>query len=191
MEVNLLLKLSYLSSNFTPTPGYLNPGSNNPAQVCKQVLVTYCWEGGLTLRWTSILSWGSSIVLSMLHAKETGITRLFIKHQRWENSPFTKLNSPANFCQPMTTFYSDVEPFSKYSPVMLHLSPATRILNETLISSALWALVFLHLFYTVLLYSCRLSAIIGQLIHQDPFKILATLQSYLATVILDIVADRS
>ena len=30
----------------------------------------------------------------------------------------------------MTTFYSDVEPFSKYSPVMLHLSPATRILNE-------------------------------------------------------------
>ena len=31
----------------------------------------------------------------------------------------------------MTTFYSDVEPFSKYSPVMLHLSPATRILNET------------------------------------------------------------
>ena len=33
----------------------------------------------------------------------------------------------------MTTFYSDAEPFSKYmySPVMLHLSPATRILNKT------------------------------------------------------------
>ena len=30
----------------------------------------------------------------------------------------------------MTIFYSDVEPFSKYSPVMLDLSPATRILNE-------------------------------------------------------------
>ena len=30
----------------------------------------------------------------------------------------------------MTIFYSDVEPLSKYSPVMLHLSPATRILNE-------------------------------------------------------------
>ena len=30
----------------------------------------------------------------------------------------------------MTTFYSDVEPFLKYSPVMLHLSPATTILNE-------------------------------------------------------------
>ena len=27
-------------------------------------------------------------------------------------------------------FYSDVEPHSKYSPVTLHLSPATRILNE-------------------------------------------------------------
>ena len=30
----------------------------------------------------------------------------------------------------MTIFDSDMEPFSKYSPVMLHLSPATRILNE-------------------------------------------------------------
>ena len=27
-------------------------------------------------------------------------------------------------------FFSDVEPLSKYSPVTLHLSPATRILNE-------------------------------------------------------------
>ena len=27
-------------------------------------------------------------------------------------------------------FYSNVEPLSKYSPVMLHLSPATKILNE-------------------------------------------------------------
>ena len=32
----------------------------------------------------------------------------------------------------MTNFYSYVEPLSKYSPVMLHLSPATRILNENL-----------------------------------------------------------
>ena len=31
----------------------------------------------------------------------------------------------------MTYFYSDVEPFSKYSPVMLHLSLATRILKKT------------------------------------------------------------
>ena len=30
----------------------------------------------------------------------------------------------------MTILYSDVEPLSKYSSVMLHLSPATRILNE-------------------------------------------------------------
>ena len=32
----------------------------------------------------------------------------------------------------MTNFYSYVEPLSKYSPVTLHLSPATRILNENL-----------------------------------------------------------
>ena len=30
----------------------------------------------------------------------------------------------------MTILYSDVEPLSKYSPVTLQLSPATRILNE-------------------------------------------------------------
>ena len=33
---------------------------------------------------------------------------------------------------PVTSFYSDVEPFSKYSPVTLHLSHNTRILNENL-----------------------------------------------------------
>ena len=32
----------------------------------------------------------------------------------------------------LTDFYSDMEPLSKYSPVTLHLSPATRILNENL-----------------------------------------------------------
>ena len=30
----------------------------------------------------------------------------------------------------MTIFYSDEEPLSQYSPITLHLSPATRILNE-------------------------------------------------------------
>jgi len=30
----------------------------------------------------------------------------------------------------MTILYSEVEPLSKYAPVTLHLSPATRILNE-------------------------------------------------------------
>ena len=30
----------------------------------------------------------------------------------------------------MTSFYSEVEPLSKYSPVMLHFFPATEILNE-------------------------------------------------------------
>ena len=30
----------------------------------------------------------------------------------------------------MTTFYSDVKPLPKYSPVTLHLSPATRILSQ-------------------------------------------------------------
>ena len=50
---------------------------------------------------------------------------VFIKHQGLENSP-------ANVRQPMTNFYSDnhMEPVSKYSPVMLNLSAATRIPNE-------------------------------------------------------------
>ena len=39
-------------------------------------------------------------------------------------------NSPANVWRPMTSFYSDVEPLLKHSPVALHLSPATRILKE-------------------------------------------------------------
>ena len=30
----------------------------------------------------------------------------------------------------MTIFYSDMEPLSKYSPVTIQLSPATRILSE-------------------------------------------------------------
>ena len=31
----------------------------------------------------------------------------------------------------MTILYSDMEPLSKYSPVMLHLFPATRIFSES------------------------------------------------------------
>ena len=31
---------------------------------------------------------------------------------------------------PTTIFYMDVDPLQKYSPAMLHLSPATRIFNE-------------------------------------------------------------
>ena len=30
----------------------------------------------------------------------------------------------------MTIFCSDMQPLSKYSPAMLHLSPVTRILSE-------------------------------------------------------------
>ena len=42
----------------------------------------------------------------------------------------TAQNSPANVRQPMAIFYSDMEPLLQYSPVRLHLSPATRILSE-------------------------------------------------------------
>ena len=56
----------------------------------------------------------------------------FNRYRRLENSPFTMQNSPTNVRKPLTIFYSDVEPLSKYSPVTLHLSPATRILNENL-----------------------------------------------------------
>ena len=61
------------------------------------------------------------------------VTRVFIRHQRSENSLFTTQNCPGHVRQPMTTgtFYTNVKYFSKYSPVTLHLSsPATRILNE-------------------------------------------------------------
>ena len=33
------------------------------------------------------------------------------------------------FSKPTTIFYLDVEPLSKYSPLMLHLSPATFVLE--------------------------------------------------------------
>ena len=56
--------------------------------------------------------------------------RVFIRHQSSENSLFTTQNSLTNTWQLMTIFYSDMEPLSKYSPVTLHLSPSTRILNE-------------------------------------------------------------
>ena len=41
--------------------------------------------------------------------------------------PLTIRNSPANVWPIMAHFHSDVEPLSKYSLVMLHLSPATGI----------------------------------------------------------------
>ena len=44
-----------------------------------------------------------------------------------ENSPFTRLNAPANIWYPMTSY---VEPFSKYFPVKIHISPASRIPSE-------------------------------------------------------------
>ena len=55
---------------------------------------------------------------------------MFIRHRRWENSALTTHNSTANVRQPLTIFFSDMEPLSHYSPVLLHLSPAARILTE-------------------------------------------------------------
>ena len=54
----------------------------------------------------------------------------FLSIGDWRILQFTALNFTAIVRYPMTTMYSDVEPFSKYSPVTLHLSPATRILNK-------------------------------------------------------------
>ena len=56
--------------------------------------------------------------------------RVFIRHQRSENSPFNSHNSLTFTFRSLWFFYSDMEPLSKYSPVMLDLSPATIILNE-------------------------------------------------------------
>ena len=41
IKLNLIFKLSYLSSNFALTLGYLNPASNNPAQVPKVTNITF------------------------------------------------------------------------------------------------------------------------------------------------------
>ena len=49
-----------------------------------------------------------------------------MRHCRSENSLFLTQNSPTNFS---VAYDYDVEPLSKYSPVMLHLSSAARILN--------------------------------------------------------------
>ena len=53
--------------------------------------------------------------------------KVFIRHRRSENYPFTMHNSPT---AAYDFFYSDVKPLSKYSPVTLQLSPTSRILNE-------------------------------------------------------------
>ena len=60
----------------------------------------------------------------------------FIRYRRLENSPFTMQNSLTNVLYPMTVIYSDLEPLSKYSPVMLHLSPTTKILKENPVHSS-------------------------------------------------------
>ena len=57
--------------------------------------------------------------------QQIGVATVFIRHQRLENSLFITQNSLANIkflvAYSMTIFYSDVEPLSKYSPVMIHL----------------------------------------------------------------------
>ena len=45
IKLNLLFKLSYLSSNFTLTLGCLDPASNNPAQVS----IVYPWQLAIEL----------------------------------------------------------------------------------------------------------------------------------------------
>ena len=45
-------------------------------------------------------------------------------------------NSLTNVPYPMMIIYSDLELLSKYSPVMLRLFPATRILNENPVHSS-------------------------------------------------------
>ena len=71
---------------------------------------------------------------------------------------FTMKNSPADVQQPVNIFYSDEEPLSKYSPVMLHVSPATRILNNNpaLLLDA-WSTKGHHFFFCIipLCKNCR------------------------------------
>ena len=63
------------------------------------------------------------------YLKCVNYARVFIRYRGLKNSvyyaEFTSLCLVAN-----DYFYSDVEPLSKYSPVILHLSLLTRILHE-------------------------------------------------------------
>ena len=70
------------------------------------------------------------LIFVVMVKEDTPVIRVFIRHWRSENYLFTMQKSLVNVQKAMTIFHSDVEPFSKYSPVMLHLSPATGILNE-------------------------------------------------------------
>ena len=66
----------------------------------------------------------------------------------------------------MTIFYSEVEPLSKYYPVTLHLSPATRILNENPASKVNHkspVKVLFHLSKTILTF-CFLGMLLHSLI---------------------------
>ena len=71
-----------------------------------------------------------SLLLFKVYPPLTMQDRVFIRHQRSENSPFNSHNSLTFTFRSLWFFYSDMEPLSKYSPVMLDLSPATIILNE-------------------------------------------------------------
>ena len=57
--------------------------------------------------------------------------RVFIRHRRLENSPSTMQNSPAKF----RSFPERAKLLHNNSPVTLRYSPATTILNETLLIS--------------------------------------------------------
>ena len=52
--------------------------------------------------------------------------RVFIRHQRSENSPAITQNSPAKFC----LFPERANPFQNNPPVTLQYSLATPVLNE-------------------------------------------------------------
>ena len=64
---------------------------------------------------------------------DQGECRVFIRHQRLQNSPltmYTEISSQCLVAYDYFFFHLGMEPFFKYSPVMLHLIPATRILDE-------------------------------------------------------------
>ena len=44
IKLNLLLKLSYLNSNFGRTLGYLNPALKNPAMVIWGIIIRFSWN---------------------------------------------------------------------------------------------------------------------------------------------------
>ena len=111
-----------------PTLEFVPNGNGSIGSLCFAPLCSQEELGKIlvTLEWTSIILKGSSKFIFLASEMTNFIFRVFIRHWGLENSPATTQNSPAKF----RLFPKRALPFHNNSPVTLHYSPATTILNE-------------------------------------------------------------